>query len=243
MFLSPSHRIATALLLCLLVASSVNAQLQRKCFVRGKVVDANGTPVKRAYVVLDAGPPESWEDLILSVESDSEGNFSSETLCPVPRGQQWLYITSPLSFDNLVPYDPPFRRNRETDSRFMGQVVKNTNPVDFIDLGNVRLQVSYATVTVRVQNELGAPLIHDWRSVWLKVRNDRRQTVSEGGLSIHNIETAIDKSSSSMRIQLPEGTWWLEINTHEDRGKWLKARLPVMVRKSTESLDLTLRFS
>jgi hypothetical protein len=243
MFLSPSRRIAATLLLCLLVWSPANAQRQRKCFVHGKVVDANGTPVNHAYVVLDAEPPESWEDLIGSIESDAEGNFSAETLCPVPRRRQWLYVTSPLSFDNLVLYSPPFRRNRETDSRFMGQVVKNTKAVDFIDLGQVRLQVSYTTVTLHLQNEVGAPLINDWRPVWLKVRNDRRQTVSDGGLSIRNIETAVDKPTSSIRIQLPEGTWWLEINTNEDRGKWLKARLPVVARKSTDLLELTLRFS
>jgi len=123
-------------------------------------------------------------------------------------------------------------------------VVENRKAVDLIDLGDVHLQVSYTTLTLHLQNQFGAPLISasDWQ-IWLKVRNQRRQTVSEGGLSVHSLETAVDKKTCSIRLQLPEGTWWLEINTNGGRGKWLKARMPVVVPKSTAASELTLRFS
>jgi len=51
------------------------------------------------------------------------------------------------------------------------------------------------------------------------------------------------RSNRSGRFRKPRGDPPLEINVNEDRGKWLKARVPVVVRKSDEIAELTLPFS
>jgi hypothetical protein len=235
---------STIILLLMLVAA--NAQRQIKCFVRGRVLDSAGNPVERAFVMLDDGPPTAWEDMTGYVEADADGRFSYETLCPVPRGKQTLYVTSPLSFDNYIPFLPPYRRNREINPTFIGQTVINNRRVSDINLGDVQIQTYYSKVIIHFQNQSGAPLFsktNDWQLMWLRFRNARNEIVSEGGLSIDNINKAVQKSASAISMQLPEGTWWIEVNPDEDRGRWLKSDTSIIVQRSNSPMEVTLRMS
>src|SRR5712691_8832858 len=67
----------TLLILVSIVFATISTSGQEgyRYKVRGRAVDERGLPVARAYVVVDFGPPTTWEDSSSFVESDASGKF------------------------------------------------------------------------------------------------------------------------------------------------------------------------
>ena len=220
---------------------AVSAQKRTECSVSGRVLDSSNKPVPKAHIILDS-PPTTWEDLIVSTNSDDSGNFSYPTSCPFPNGKLTLYVSSPISFDNYTPFTPPFTRTKELGERFAGQPVVNRKRGD-INLGNVYVQVYFSTVVVRFADEVGNSLIknkEDWRSVWIRLRSGRRR-VSETSLSQKDIEKAVRVENSAISMSLPEGKWTVEISF--DGDTWLKPDRILTVQKSDAEIQETLKMS
>jgi len=205
--------------------------------VRGRVVDEDHQPVAHAYVVLDAGLTKTWEDVTYFVEADDSGHFSffEPEKTTNPSRQRFLYAIGPIPGSSYSPVKPPFNRiPRLFQKRFAARSVlikKN----DEIDVGDVPIRIKYGTIDIELQDPLGRPLLKDassWRYVWLRIRNHQGNTVSYGGLSMSDIDKAVNVRQSSITLALPEGSWYVDVSLKEDKGPRLTSSQPIIVRSN-----------
>jgi hypothetical protein len=206
------------------------------CAVRGRVVDDANRPIAHAMIVLD-----DVHQIFFS-ESDANGNFVRESHCSRSPIKRFLFATSPFVLGGIVPIDSPEYRFWKLGPAFAGKpIVLKRNEV--LDVGDVRAQVYYSKVTITFQNSGGKQLFGadvDWRTVWLRVRNQQGRVVSETGMSLNNLETHVRKVENVVEMFLPEGDWYFEISPFENKGPWFKSSVPVNVRRSNQSLVVTL---
>jgi len=225
----------TAFLLTFTLTAS--AQKSIECFVKGTVIDTANNPVPNAYIVLDS-PPVGFEDLIVFDKADKDGNFSYSTRCPFPNGQQTLYIASPILIENFSPFEPPFRTN-QLGKPFAGQIIVNKNKSD-INLGNVYVQVYYAAVNIKFVDDAGKFLETDkdvWKKTQIRVRS-KKKIVAGSALFRNAYEKAVRAAESSVKMNLPEGKWTIEISFNGK--KWLKPDRVLTVKRSDAPVEETL---
>jgi hypothetical protein len=214
--------------------------------VRGRVVDKHGQPVPHAYIVVDAGLPTTWEDFSYFVESDESGNFLFYEPEETTNRKQTrlLYVTGPLPQNAYSIITPPFNRlPKLTGSSFAGRriLVKKSGE---IDVGDITVQIRYGVVNIHLQDRSGNPLITNanaWKYVLLRIRNKRGNIVTDGGLSINEIEKAVNVSEASVSVALPEGIWYVEVSLDEGKGPWLTSKSPLIIKAAGGSMKLTLR--
>lgn len=244
----PIYPVRDFLILVTLLLSSiapVGAQEGYRYVVRGRAVDEKGQPVPHARVVVDIGPPTTWEDSSYFVESDDTGRFlfsgDGETTLSHTR---FLYVTGPLPTKAHSPINPPFNRNpRLTGKSFASRriTIKANGETD---VGDVPTQIRYGVIRIRLQDRRGGPLITNsakWRLVWLRVRDAQGKVVSDGGLSINDIEKTVNLLDSSVEVTLPEGLWYVDASLNENKGPWLAPRVPIKIESSAiRYLSLTL---
>src|ERR1041385_5750213 len=220
----------TVLLTVLLLPSCQTSEAQRPYHYRvtGQAVDAKGQPVARAYVVVDAGLPKTWEDFTYFVAADDSGRFLfyEPEATNDPKKTRYLYATAPLPDQAFSPIRAPFDRLRGlSEPRFSGRpiVIKKNGDAD---VGAIPIQVWYGMVEIALLDAKGNPLLKDaesWRYAWLRVRNQKRKIITETVLSIADIERAVDVRKSKIEIALPEGTWYVEVSPRENKGPWLRS--------------------
>jgi len=138
---------------------------------------------------------------------------------------------------------PPFDRIPSLkERRFASRSIEIKENAE-IDVGNVRIQVSYGAINVRLRDVNGSPLVLDeraWTYVWLRIRNQRGETVKFGSFSISDIEASVNLADSSAKVALPEGTWYIEGSLKEDKGPWFASSAPIHVGQSDGEITLTL---
>jgi hypothetical protein len=207
------------------------------CAVSGRVLDHSNKPVAHSMIVLD----DSHQ--VFFSESDAEGRFLREANCWRPANRRVLFVTSPFNLGGVVPIEPPDYFFAKLGPAFSGQpIVLEKNEV--LDVGDVHVQVYYSKVVVRFQNRAGAPLFPksvDWSLVWLRVRDERGRMIQETNMSINQLENDVRTTESVISMYLPEGRWYLEISPHEDKGPWLKTSVPVIVQRSNNPMEISLR--
>jgi len=226
-------------------AAAAQDDKSEACRVRGRVLDDAGAPVPKALVVVDAGPPTTWEVLIITDQADDKGYFSyTLERCPFPAESRTLYVTSPVSYDHYVPFDPPFLRDARAGRAFAGQKIRGKKRGD-LELGDVRAQAVYTTVTLKLVGADGRPLLaeDDWGDVWLRLKTARSVWVSEGMLSAYNIEKAVRAAESAIVVELPEGDWEFALKLSRKGGPWLKADQLINVRRGGTPFSLTLQMA
>jgi hypothetical protein len=227
----------------LATTAAAQGETQQVCSVRGRVVDDNGAPVPKALILVDGGPPAGWCDLIINGQADELGYFDYKLEgCPFPARAMTLYVTSPISYDNHVPFDQPFLRNGRAGKAYAGTVIRGKERGD-VDLGDVRVQAVFTPVTLKLVGRDGRPLLaeDDWGDVWLRLKTSRGVWVSEGMLSAHNIETAVRAGESAIVMELPEGEWSVEVRTSRKGRPWLKPDRLVKVPRGSQPFTLTLQ--
>lgn len=238
-------RISICLFLLTLTTAFAQTGKPTGCSVRGKAIDDEGNPVANAIVLVDAGTPEGWEDLIFLERSNADGEFSYPLeRCPFPKENRTLYLTSPINYDNAVPFSAPFWRNQKAGLKFAGQTTKSNTKGD-IDLGEVRVQVFFTTVQVYFQDESGRPLIppQKWEDFWFKLKMEDGVTVSEGSISQHTILHAVRAIDSALAMELPEGKWLIEIVDPSGTNNWLKSDTFINVPRKALPMKVTLQMS
>lgn len=237
------------LLLLLLLAPALAAPAAAQgrepepCSVRGRVLNDAGAPVPNAPVLVDAGPPTTWEDFIEIDKADDEGYFSYRLeQCPFPGETRTLYVTSPVSYDNYVPFSAPFLRDGRAGRAFAGTVVRGKRRGD-VELGDVRVQVMFTAVTLKLVGRDGRPLLAEgeWGGVSFRLKTSRGVRVSERSLSALKVEPAVRAGESAIVMELPEGEWSIEIRTKWKGRPWLKADRLVKVPRGSAPFTLTLQ--
>jgi hypothetical protein len=246
-YFTSSQVVRIFLMIVLLLLTSVQAMQDGYRYrVRGRAVDGNGQPVPHAYIVVDAGPPTTWEDFTYFVESDESGNFlfyeAEETTDP--KQTRFLYVIGPLPRNAYSIINPPFNRFPQlTGNSFAGRLIAIKKNAE-IDVGEVPIQIRYGVINVHLQDRNGNPLIRNakaWKYVWLRVRNKRGEIVTEGSVSINEIEKSVNVPESSVTVALPEGTWYVEVSPNEDKGPWLTSNNPLTVKALSGQMQLTLQ--
>jgi hypothetical protein len=62
-------------------------------------------------------------------------------------------------------------------------------------------------------------------------------------MSRNQLDTYVHKAENLIPLELPEGEWFLELNSFEDKGAWYKSSTPVVVRKSGGPFEINLRLT
>ena len=231
---------------CLLLTTTIaECKKQKECTVRGRVVDDNGNPVEKAIIIVDSGPPTSWEDLIECSETDDDGKFSYRLEnCPFPQETRTLYVTSYPNYDSYVPFSAPFLRSKELGNKFAGQLLKNRKKED-VNVGDVRVQVFFSTVIVYLTDENGHLLLseEEWQNVWFRLKSENNVDVSTSSLSKNNLSHAVRSKESAIAIDLPEGKWQIEISKNWEKQIWLKPNIFIVVLRASSTFNITLQMA
>src|SRR5262245_11718082 len=176
------HLLTFVLIALLPITVAAQNRRSSKCTLSGRILEDSNNPAPGANVVPDYGPTKTWEDLIITARADDNGKFTFEYECSVQP--KTLYVTSPLSFGNYTPFMPPFLRGKIAGLQFAGIPVPKQK--GDINLGDIPIQVYYATVIVSFLDETGAPLFTNrgsWEGVWIRLRNEKGMVVTEGALT------------------------------------------------------------
>jgi len=213
------------------------------CAVRGRAVDDRGAPVPKAAVLVDGGQPAGWEDLIIVDNADEQGYFSYQLeRCPFPAESMTLYVTSPVSFDHYAPFTAPFLRSGRAGRAYAGQAVRGKRKGD-LELGEVRVQAFFTAVTLKFVGRDGRPLLtaDDWAGLYVRLKTAGGLNVSETTLSASHIEKAVRSDESSLVMELPEGSWQVELLIYRKGKHRLKADRLVEVPRGSVPFTLTLQ--
>jgi len=178
-------------------------------------------------------------------ESDASGNFIRESSCSESPIKRILFVTSPFDLSGIAPIKPPGYRLSKLGASFGGRpIVLKRN--ETLNVGDVLPQVYFSTLVVAIQDAEGRSLFGpdvDWGLVWLRVRDKDGRVVMSTGMSRNQLDTYVHKAENLIRLELPEGEWFLELNSFEDKGAWYKSSTPVVVRKSGGPFEINLRLT
>ena len=212
-------RTITLVITLLYFSVGASAQAKFSSVITGTVIDSNGSPVVGANVTFDNSNGLSNKGCWVkdnAVFTDISGRFVNKDICSLAQRSGLLFISRFYSdLRTLVPISTPFWADlQKYDKRFAGMEIQMDGNRETI-LGNVPVQVSFATVEVFVLNKRRKPLyasLDDWSNFILIVRNDQDQAVGSASLSTFDLEEGVvNVKKGSVLISLPEGTWTLEM--------------------------------
>lgn len=217
-----SWRAAVCLLLALL-ASPLLAQTTTHPVITGRVVDEQGQPVAQAQLLI-VPPPQRrrkaiGHEMLFGTDTDEHGRFKFEDEYKWTTSRRIMYISAPLRADVYAPVTPPLEMIERIDPSFRGQpiVIKRNQATD---LGDVKVQIHYGLVQLRLQNSAGGPLLQNaeqWRNIRLRFRTARGEVVDGGLPSLNDIEKAVRIAESAITVAVPKGAWQIEVTYDDDQ--------------------------
>lgn len=186
------------------------AQVQKRS-VCGKVILNSSDAVAKTEVILDYAGLE----LNPSAATDQDGTFCIENFVGdlSQSTSARLYVTSLCRPDDVMLVAAPFWPVLRKERRFAGKdIIINREGVTRV--GDIDVQLIYGHVSLRILDRQHRPLLTrppDWSPVWIRVKKQNGVTVHESGLSVADIERAVDLKESRINLALPKGTWTIEI--------------------------------
>lgn len=198
-----------------LIFSIVGAITQgRKRLVCGRAVNIPGIVVARTEAILYFGSG-GVDELLPGAAAEPSGSFCIEDHVRDlnERTQARLYVTAFCHPDDVTLVNVPFWPRMRKDSRFAGKPI-TVGPGSRTTLGDVDVQLIYGHVSLKILDRRHQPLLTrpaDWSPVWIKVKKQNGVAVHESGLSVVEIERAVDLRESRINLALPKGTWTLEV--------------------------------
>ena len=235
-------RLFRLLALMVLLSGFGALDAQRKEYhyaVRGRVVDHQGKPIRGAVVYLD---PMKGVDQAFGYTTDESGTFRLEETTNIARKRRILYVAAPLPKQAISLIFPPYNLlPRLTGRQFAGKrlVMRRAE----VNLGDVRVQVRYGAVKVRLIGCANNPLLttsEPWRFLWFRVRDQSNKSVTESTLSQDDIARAVDLAESAVVLALPEGLWRVEVSPSGSDGTWIRSDSALLVKTGAEQ-TLTFR--
>lgn len=228
-------------------------QVQQR-LICGKVIDERGGSVSGALVTL--GPaalnPVWGADVLLpGALTEKDGAFCVEWFVrEIKNADARLYVTALCRPGDITLVAPPFESLRSRPPTFTGRAVSLKSQRE--DVGDIRLQVIYPHIKLRILDRRGRPLLtrqEQWAPLWIRVK-DRRGTVAhEGGLSPSEIESAVDLTQSSINLALPQGIWRVEIalegipsnvSMASSTGTWIPVQRKLVVTSCQNPTEISL---
>jgi hypothetical protein len=224
------------------------AQVQKRS-VCGKVVLNTSEAVE---VILDYAGIE----LNPGVTTNGDGTFCIENFTGdlTQSRTARLYVASSCRPDDVMLVTAPFWPVLRKERQFAGKdIVINRGNITAV--GGVDVQLIYGHVSLRILDRRYRPLLTrpaDWSPVWIKVKKQNGVVVHESGLSLTDIERAVDLKASSINLALPNGTWTLEValaGVPPDTGsirqavRWLKIPGKIRIESCAKPVDVAVSAS
>lgn len=224
------------------------AQVQKRS-VCGKVVNTSDA-VFKTEVILDYAGIE----LNPGVITNGDGSFCIENFVGdlSQRTKARLYVASFCRSDDVVLVGAPFWPKLRNIKRFAGKdiVIDRGN---LTRVGDLDVQLIYGHVSLRILDRQNRPLLTrlaDWSPVWIKVKMLNGIAVHESGLSLTDIERAVDLKESRINLALPKGTWTLEIaltgvppGSTRRAVRWLRVPGKVTIESCAKPVDVAVSTS
>ena len=184
--------------------------------VEGRIVDKKGTPVSGAEIYLyeatkrtpDQRP--SLDNIIIHVKADASGRFQF-----VREMQSFLLCsTYPVTAGVFTPLPINFNCS-DGNSKFVGPG-KDEN----IDLGDVSVSFNNQETEIRLRSQDGGPFPDRALShLWFKISDANYFPIATRQIEI----SSADRESSSIRLNLPEGTWRFEFSKDTQPEIWSRS--------------------
>lgn len=208
-----------SLLFPLIILSCLSSTVFGQAVVRvtGRVVDEAGEPIEGADVYLAPIYDPSWKLDDLIVESVVTGNDGRFTIAKTasPKQQLYLYVSRGGGLCREM-VTPPFYLINNFDKRLIGRRLI-FGDAGSIDVGDVNVQFWYATVEIGIRSKGRALTENQWRSLWVRVRNDQGRVLEGESVGPVIQGDEIDLKTSTFRICLPEGRWSVDFQSFDQR--------------------------
>jgi hypothetical protein len=230
----------------LLSSSQQTRQAEYTVSVQGRAVDAFGHPVKDARIVVSPLPEPVVGDIVYLTKADNDGSFRYSQTERGPKHERLLYVVGPFHEGSVSLISPPFYELPKIPTeQYAGRRIL-IRPNEVVDVGDVPIQIRYETVNVHILDQSGTPiLVHadQWEYVWLRIRNLRRDIICESGLSRDDIHNKVHLSESMIPLDIPEGTWRLEVSIKGHGGLSHASTTLLTVTSTGSPIEVTLRMA
>lgn len=187
--------------------------------ITGRVVDDFGKPISEATATI-APVTDKTEcfDCISEVKdfTETDGKFTLKIYRKkLASAEHFLWITVDEGRDFLGTLDAPFYFLRKQDISFNGKLVilgKNKK----IDIGDVKVQIRYGKAVLDFSSYFTKSKINkdtwDWGDFFINIITAKKaKSVHFSGISQEQIRRYVDKTTSKLKISIPEGKWKIEI--------------------------------
>lgn len=227
------------------------AQVQKRS-ICGRVVLNTGNAIAKTEIILDYAGIE----LNPGVVTDRDGTFCIENFVgDLTRSTTArLYVASFCRTDDVRLIAAPFWPALRNERRFAGRdiVIDRGN---LTRVGDVDVQLIYGHVSLRILDRRHKPLLTqptNWSPVWIRVRNQNGIAVHESGLSVVEIERAVDLRESRINLALPKGTWTLEValagvppvtGAIQRTVRWLRVPAKLKIESCATPVDVAVSVS
>ena len=208
------------LLLCVTIVfgvSATNAQtFDYKSVVKGRVVDTKGAPMPNAGVMLEviANVDDVGDRGKFSVATDQDGRFRVENSSTISSRIRFLWVTAARPRKGMYTIDIPSVSLENTDPKFNG-VPLTLDGNEEIEIGDIQAQVWFGYVELFIFDEMGKPYLiaeGDWgKRCFGAIRNENGKFIAGISLSTEDLRNWIDLKKGSVKIELPEGIWQIEM--------------------------------
>lgn len=224
------------------------AQVQKRS-VCGRVVLNTSNAIAKTEVILDYAGIE----LNPGVITDRDGNFCIENFVGdlTQSTTARLYVASFCRPDDVILVAAPFWPVLRNERRFAGKdIVIDRGTLTRV--GDVDVQLIYGHVSLRILDRRHQPLLTrptDWSPVWIKVKKQNGVAVHESGLSVVEIERAVNLKESRINLALPQGSWTMEValeGVPPETGaksrtvRWLRVPGKLKIESCANPLDVAL---
>lgn len=224
----------------------------RKRSICGKVILNTSDAVAKIEVILDYAGIE----LNPGVITNRDGTFCIENFVGDLSQSRTarLYVVSLCRPDDVMLVTAPFWPVLRKERPFAGkEIVVDRGEVTKV--GEVDVQLIYGHVSLRILDARHRPLLtrpSDWSPVWIKVKKQNGVVAHESGLSLADIERAVDLKESRINLALPNGTWTLEValagvppdrSTARHAVRWLRVPVKVRIESCGNPVDVAVSAS
>ncbi len=159
-----------------------------------------------------------------------------------------LFVMSPLPPETFECIPPPFDDLVTSSNSFKGLSIL-VNRGRSLDLGDVAVQVYYGTIELHLRQPSLESLLaqsKQWQGIKLRVRDKKGDIIRERYVTFGHINGSYAKLKEFViSLALPEGSWGIEVNLPNERGKWLvlDEQLNVVISEKATIVTLVDSFS